>query len=304
MEEGNGHAEGMVDMSLGKSGNGYESNAAHDGANSLGNGGELMELEQGINTTNISTSLTEPSLQNDGREALLLESGAEEEGKSSLLEAAFNVSNAALGAGILMFPLLFSQMGLLLGLLSFIVAILLMSVTLHILAMAAAHSRKPNYQEVVAHIIAPWAGIAIDCTMGLYLFGCCASYFVVLADMMCAVFPNLHRNWVITMAALLASPLMCMDDISKLAATSSFGVFVNFFVVLILLVESGIYWGQNGTQCNMFTSFDVRAFGSAFSTYCFGLQCHLVFIPVYYSIRRNTVRRMDLVKFNRRPKVT
>jgi len=256
--------------------------------------GEMMELGQGAETI-LSTALTDSGLFESG-ETRLLESGEEDENKSSLLGAAFNVSNAALGAGILMFPFLFRQMGLFFGVSSFILAIALMSGTLHILATAAAESKKPNYQEVVAHIISPWAGTAIDWTMGLYLFGCCASYFVVLADMVCAVLGSKdHRTWVISMAALLAAPLMCMKDISKLSATSSFGVFVNFFVALIILAQSGAYLTENGVKCYMFASFDVRAYGTAFSTYCFGLQCHLVFIPVYYSIRRSSVPRMDLV---------
>eukprot|EP00397_Hematodinium_sp_SG-2012_P028217 GEMP01029700.1.p1 GENE.GEMP01029700.1~~GEMP01029700.1.p1 ORF type:complete len:450 (+),score=76.77 GEMP01029700.1:379-1728(+) len=216
--------------------------------------------------------------------------------KSSLMGAAFIVSNAALGAGVLLFPNLFMRLGLVCGLLSFATAIALMGYTLHILARAAQKSGRPSYQEAVSTLVSPQCGTAIGVTMGIYLFGCCASYFVVIGDMIGAVIGNNNgRFWVITLSAVMVAPLMCLKDISMLASTSSFGVFVNFFVAFIMMAESAVELSESGSKCEWFHDIRLTTFGTAFSTYVFGLQCHLVFIPVYHSMRRSTVKRMDYV---------
>jgi len=220
----------------------------------------------------------------------------------SLFAASLNICNAALGAGLLLFPHLFSQLGITLGICSMVLAAFLMGMTLHVLAMAGDESGEFNYQLVVANLTGkPAAGKAVSVTMGIYLFGTCVSYLVLIADQILAVLGEgtwVTRPIIVWISAALALPLMIPKNISFLSPTSGFGVLVTIYVVIDILYHSARQVSTHGIAelgASEGNSSSWGYLGAAFALYSFSFQCHLVFIPVYNSIQQRTVQKMDVV---------
>lgn len=89
---------------------------------------------------------------------------------------------------------------------------------------------------------------------------------------------------------------MMLRDISMLQATSAFGVFTNCFVAVVIIVESAQQVSAHGVHEDVVTvTGDAYAAASAFGLYAFCFQCHLIFIPVYWTLRSRSVRTMDYV---------
>lgn len=87
----------------------------------------------------------------------------------------FNLANAAIGAGVLAFPIAFAKTGVFLGLALVAVFVVLLGFTLHVLARASIRLDCSTYQEAVTRTAGPWAGYTIMVFLTLYLFGACIS---------------------------------------------------------------------------------------------------------------------------------
>merc|ERR1712070_1099214 len=81
-----------------------------------------------------------------------------------------------------------------------------------------------------------------------------------------------------------------------LQATSAFGVFTNCFVAIVIIYESANHLAAHGKHSDVVAvTGDVYAAASAFGLYAFSFQCHLIFIPVYWTLRSRSVRTMGCV---------
>mmetsp|Transcript_10579 Transcript_10579/g.26909 ORF Transcript_10579/g.26909 Transcript_10579/m.26909 type:complete len:479 (-) Transcript_10579:1-1437(-) len=221
------------------------------------------------------------------------------DGQSSFYGVVFNVANAALGSGVLLFPQLLARNGWVVGVLAMFTAAAIMGATLHILSVAAIEMGQRTYQNALAAATHRSLGKAIDVTMSLYLVGSCSSYFVVVADQLQAVGGDAisGRPWrvgIISAAALLQIPLVLQRDLSALALTSAFGVFTNLYVALDIAVESLFVVLANGIHPDITkVTWDGYALASAFGTFAFAFQCHHFFIPVAFTLRRRSLKRLD-----------
>lgn len=209
-----------------------------------------------------------------------------------------NLVNGMMGATYVTFPNLFAMVGLGLGLSSFLIAVVLMTCTLMIIGRAGQRSNAANYQEAVKAYGGNVAGFGTSLTMGVYLLGTCSSYLVIVAEQVVTVVVSswLTRDVIIIITGMLLFPLMMMPDIALLTWSSTFGVFVLCYVVIIIwwhciegIVMTGIHsdtivvenWGLT--------------LGAAFALYTFALKCHHVCIPIVNKLRNKTQARTDMV---------
>jgi len=216
--------------------------------------------------------------------------------KSTFFGASMNIINAAMGAGILIFPRKFATLGLMLGTISLFIAALLMTATLHIIGKAGYLCSSASYQNAVTVLLGTAAGKGTSITIGFYILGTCTSYFILIADQIETVieYSWLRRPFIIIGAAVLVFPIMLMPDITLLEYSSTFGVLAQCYMIGCVIyhcvdgiVNDGIkpspivqaHWGT--------------CLGSAFALYTFSLQCHLIFIPVVKQLRNQTQARMD-----------
>lgn len=132
--------------------------------------------------------------------------------------------------------------------------------------------------------------------MSLYLFGTCASYLLLIVDQLCAVFE--WNKDTASVPILLASGCICLTmmvprNITALQVTSGFGVCTNIYVALDILYEAISYIMKHGMVENpTMWNFNGSVF-SAIATYAFSLQCHLIFIPVYWAMENRGIRKQN-----------
>jgi len=210
---------------------------------------------------------------------------------SSIYGAAFNLANAALGAGVLLFPSVYASLGLIPAVLCYLFVTGMMIFALHVLACGAQCTQQISYQAVMRDLISEKVTLLIQISMTLYLLGSCISFLVVVVDMCDALIGSsgsfMQRFWLATLTCILISPLMMLKDISKLEVGSFLGVFVNVFAAIVIAVESSAVILRDGMHPD-FTlwkpSISIGEIGSAMSTYTFSNEMALVFIPVYFAI--------------------
>ena len=93
-----------------------------------------------------------------------------------------NLANAAIGGGVLAFPLAFMSCGYIVGFAVSFGFAAIMGFTLHILGMASEVSRATSYQGLVRALLGPTAGKIISISMTIYLFGSCIAYLNIISD--------------------------------------------------------------------------------------------------------------------------
>lgn len=228
---------------------------------------------------------------------------------SSVTSAAFNLANAALGAGVLLFPSLYASLGLLLAIGAYFFVTLVMSLALTVLSRGAELTRQPSYQGVMRRLISDKISVVIEVSMTLYLLGSCVSFLVVVVDMVGAVFLDPDegemdftiRFGVATGSCLLILPLMLLKDVEKLELGSFAGVIVNLFAAIVIALESlNVIINEHGGKVH--EGFELyykegvgfKEIASAMSTYTFSNEMTLVFIPVYFTLENRTPRNGNI----------
>jgi len=96
--------------------------------------------------------------------------------------AVSNLANAAVGAGVLAFPIAFMYCGLALGIVVSLIFAFLMGFTLHVLAVAAERSKAETYQGAVEHQLGPTAGLVARISMTLCMYGVLVAYLNLIKD--------------------------------------------------------------------------------------------------------------------------
>jgi len=234
------------------------------------------------------------------------EGGDKSGGGSSFFGAVANLANAAVGAGVLAFPSAFRETGLAGGVVLTVLFAAIMGWTLHILGLASARAKRDSYQSVIRALLGPWAGVAIAVSMSLYLFGSCVAYLDIVSNQITTIADSAglghtvlgNRIFVVAMAALLLLPLCLLPRIEALNYASAVAV------VSIVYLEGDVI--AHAARSLSDGTADLHSGGvtvlnlsvglfKALPVLAFALQCHLVYVPVYQSLRDKSLRTMDLV---------
>ncbi|KAA0157308.1 hypothetical protein FNF27_05035 [Cafeteria roenbergensis] len=225
---------------------------------------------------------------------------------SSFFGAVANLANAAVGAGVLAFPSAFRETGLVGGVVLTLLFAAIMGWTLHILGMASARSSQPSYQGVIRSLLGRWAGIVISASMCLYLFGSCVAYLDIVSNQITAVASSsgldgtvlTSRPFVIGIVAVVMLPICLLPRIQALDYASAVAVLSIMYLEGDVIARSigSIADGSAAMHTGGISllSIDVGLF-KALPVLAFALQCHLVYVPVFQSLKDKSLRNMDMV---------
>ena len=72
---------------------------------------------------------------------------------STVTSAGFNLANGALGAGVLLFPSIYSSLGLIPALLTYCLTTAIMCGALHVLSLGAFRTSQLSYQGVMRELL-------------------------------------------------------------------------------------------------------------------------------------------------------
>eukprot|EP01052_Picozoa_sp_SAG31_P029490 SAG31_NODE_2936_length_4892_cov_5.112456_3_plen_199_part_00 len=109
-------------------------------------------------------------------------------GTVGLLGSTANLANAAIGAGVLAFPLAFAEAGLVLGPALTVFFALTLGYTLHVIATAADAARRTpggsagSYQEIVKTLLGRRAEKIVIWLQVIYLTGCNVCMLIIICD--------------------------------------------------------------------------------------------------------------------------
>lgn len=236
--------------------------------------------------------------------------------KVGVLGSMANLANAAIGAGVLAFPLAYKEAGLVLGPLFTVAFGAILGYTLHVISRAAIVARERtgsagSYQEVVGAVLGPRAEKTIIVLQAVYLTGCNVCMLMIIRDQVAPVLTKDlgAHHWVVRGLIPLAAwgicfPLSLIRDMSVFAWPSSLsqlGIFYSVGVVVWHYFHMDTEDQSSSTSLGELDSerllwgTGTRGLVSSLPLICFGFQCHLTFSLVYDSLANPTPARIDAV---------
>ncbi|GFR96736.1 sodium-coupled neutral amino acid transporter [Elysia marginata] len=220
--------------------------------------------------------------------------------------SAFLVVNAALGAGLLNFPLAYHQAG---GVLMAIVmqSIFLVFVVAAIMILGYCSDIKGtnNYQDVVHSVCGPWAQIACAVSITLYCFGTCITFLIIIGDQWemffldvakdfyCNTSPfYMGRAFIISVTScIFILPLCFPRRIDFLKYASFVGVIGILYVVGLVTAKYFAPHTNSGPIATHPNSWiDVFL---VVPEVCFAYQCHVSIIPIYSCMENRNLREFS-----------
>eukprot|EP00850_Spirogloea_muscicola_P003388 SM000013S26557 [mRNA] locus=s13:1027816:1030640:- [translate_table: standard] len=204
---------------------------------------------------------------------------------SSPWVAAFNLCNAAVGAGVLAFPFAFRQSGLLGGLLVAATIWLVEVAALAVLVRAAERTRCQSYQDLVNAELGRSASVATSLMMLVYLVGSMIAYLIIVGDvfqpMASSVFGSAsllaNRRIVISaLAAGLVLPMALQQTLRALKWTSMLAVVMLLYLTTALVcigINKILTFFRGGSHIFMTADIVVFAF-----------QCHIQVVPIFVEL--------------------
>lgn len=173
--------------------------------------------------------------------------------KANRKGAFFNVSNCAVGAGILSLPYAFETMGLIQAVIIFTVFAIVTCITLQILPLCAKAVGAKSYEAMIEAAFGKIVTKIFQVITILYSFGVITGYIVIIGDLL----PPIISNWAgeeypndiwyfskvfyqITITVCILFPLSCLKRLDSLKFASMFAITSVIYFTILVVVETGI----------------------------------------------------------------
>lgn len=173
--------------------------------------------------------------------------------KANRKGAFFNVSNCAVGAGILSLPYAFETMGIIQATFIFSIFAVVTCLTLQILPLCAKAVGAKSYEEMIQKAFGSIVTKIFQVIVILYSFGVITGYIVIIGDLL----PPIISNWAgkdypndywyfskvfyqVTITICILLPLACLKRLDSLKFASMFAICSVIYFTLLVVVESAI----------------------------------------------------------------
>ncbi|CAI4403083.1 CQS_1a_G0012760.mRNA.1.CDS.1 [Saccharomyces cerevisiae] len=252
---------------------------------------------QGQNSLNIITPDMDDTLVNDVLR--------ENDKKSSMRMAFMNLANSILGAGIITQPFAIKNAGILGGLLSYVALGFIVDWTLRLIVINLTLAGKRTYQGTVEHVMGKKGKLLILFTNGLFAFGGCIGYCIIIGDtiphVLRAIFSqndgNVHfwlrRNVIIVMVTTFISfPLSMKRNIEALSKASFLAVISMIIIVLTVVIRGPMLpYDWKGHSLKLSDFFMKATIFRSLSVISFALVCHHNTSFIFFSMRNRSVAK-------------
>jgi amino acid permease len=165
--------------------------------------------------------------------------------KGSARKAFFNFFKSMFGAGILTFANAFSQVGLGLGVPTFLLCYATICVTTYMLldcyriATMLTGREVRSYEDVAGFVFGPRGKRAIQHALAALQVLLCTGFLIAYADNMTEVLPGMSRRAVVGMAFPVLFALSCISSLKDMWLISLLGLAVYLLGVLLLSTYDG-----------------------------------------------------------------
>ncbi|CAR28995.1 hypothetical protein ZYGR_0W00230 [Zygosaccharomyces rouxii] len=271
-----------------------------DSHNSLEGEEEEPEDREGTNdTTNLEYGIDD-NYDNDDE---FVNDVIRENNKKSTMKWAFmNMANSILGAGVIGQPIAIKNSGIVGAIIAYLVLFVLVDWTLRLIVINLTLAGKKTYQDTVAFAMGKRGRIAVLTANGLFAFGGCIGFCIIIGDTLPHVFRAfihqnsvfLSRRLIITIVTICISyPLALQRNIAALSK-ASFLALISMVIIVFTVIIRG---PEIHAKRDPLTWEDILVTPRIFrgiSVISFALVCHHNTSFIYFSIKNRSLR-----KFNR-----
>ena len=172
---------------------------------------------------------------------------------ASRKSAFFNVSNCAVGAGILSLPFAFDSMGLVQGVLIFATFAVVTCLTLQILPMCCQAAGTSSYEDTVEAAFGKRVKQVFQLIVILYSCGVIVGYIVIIGDLLPPIFAAWAKEtypsklwyfsprfYQVLITTLILFPLSCFKRLDSLKFASMFAIAAVLYFTILVIVETFI----------------------------------------------------------------
>lgn len=224
------------------------------------------------------------------------------EGKSNRYMAFMNMANSILGSGVIGQPFAMKNCGLIGGFIATVMLSVLVDWTIRLIVVNLKLTGKSTYQASVESAMGKWGGILILLANGLFAFGGCIGFCIIIGDsiphVLGAFFPNhtdlFGRNLVISMVTLFISyPLSLNRDISKLSKTSMLALLGLIAIVLIVVIKAPLVTSEYKGSFVLSEILITPKIFQGISVISFALVCHHNTSFIFFSLKNPSLKRFN-----------
>lgn len=224
--------------------------------------------------------------------------GGENDGRTTWLMAAFLLVNAALGAGLLNYPVAYDRLG---GIAFASViqafAVFLMATTMLVLVYCARVHNESSYHGVMRTMCGKRVMQAAAASIAITCFGICVTFLIIIGDQFdrllatyigpafCSLW-YAHRYFTMAVTAVAAIWPMCyFRRLDFLRHVNLLGVFASFYVIFLNIYTYYVTKGKEPVAPPYRTTPDSAIeFIAALPVVFFAYQTHEIVIPVHVSM--------------------
>jgi len=219
--------------------------------------------------------------------------------------AAFNLSNAIIGAGVGGMPYALKEAGFYSGVLLLGLVALCTDYSVRLLIRCGQTAGKKYYEQLVASQFGHAGYVAVLGAMGVFAFGAMCAYLIGVGDTMSIVVSHwsgidlatnawLKRVVLVSVAVGAVLPLALVKNMSKLSKTSFASICLVIFIICVVVSR----WAGGAGDAHLPTTDAERAlafiapdFFPAIGIISFAFVCHHACFIVYNTLRDNTEAR-------------
>jgi len=219
-------------------------------------------------------------------------SSSSSKGEASWVMAAFLLVNAALGAGLLNYPVAYDRLGGI-GLSTFVqvIILLMLATTMLILIYCADLNNVYTYHDVLESMCGKRVKQMAACSIMITCFGICVTFLIIIGDQFDRIFATFlgsrfcynwfsNRIFTITFTTIVSIWPMCyFRRLDFLRYVNILGIFATLYVVFLNVYE---YYKLDVIPGPIKTSPDsIVSVFAALPVVCFACQTHEVVVPTY-----------------------
>jgi amino acid permease len=223
--------------------------------------------------------------------------------KGALRGAIFALVSTAIGAGCLTLPLVFSDQGIVLGVLLITLAVYLSYYSLISIALAGERYKVYNYIMLTESVLGKNWKLFVETSIILYVVGTVIGYQIMIGSIVPSILKSLNieatgsLERIMIMSSfnlLLMTPLSMFKELSSLRFVTLLSGFSLVYISLLVLVEFPFFASENSWSSFLWFRLDAKII-SGFNLCLFSSTCHTNIPQIQGELTNSNMRRISKV---------
>jgi amino acid permease len=225
------------------------------------------------------------------------------EAKSSMFGTVFNLLCTAIGGGVLAFPFIYAQTGIILGLAIIVLMVPLLFYSQHLICVSSEHFDADHYNTIAQRLPSKIWGVMCNVILILYLIGAVIAFMTLIGELGTGV---LHRwvghgasTWYTSKAVVISAfciivvlPPCLKKSVAEIAWISALALLPIFYLAVLVIIDGAAKIVQHSTAEVSYAQWNINCF-YALPMIVFAYQSHVTSPPIYAAQKEKTLKNMD-----------